>query len=103
MLPPTRTNTYVKRVRDDVRAEAQAMFAERLLCEALLTEEEERVMRWGRNGVGNVPERLRNRGKVYAQATGLEALVGYLYLTSPERLEEVMRCCGLVEARGEMQ
>lgn len=95
--PAKRTSNYVQAVQDAVRAESQAACAEKLAREGCLTDVEMRVMRWGRNGVGKVPERLRDRGNVYAQATGLEALVGYLYLRSPERLAEVLRCCQLVD------
>ena len=100
--PAKRTATYVRVVQDAVRAESQAAWAEKLSREGCLTELEMRVMRWGRNGVGKVPERLRERGNVYAQATGLEALVGYLYLHSPERLVEVLRCCELVHVQDEV-
>ncbi len=67
--------------RETVRyvcAPAQAASMERLL--PLLTQEEQGVFRRGRNAhVSQVP-RNASRGQ-YMQATGLEALFGYLYLT----------------------
>ena len=67
---------------DMVRAEAQAAAMQRL--GPLLTDEEEAVFRRGRNAhtTRNSPE--------YHQATGLEALFGYLYLAGhSERLREL--------------
>ncbi len=57
--------------------------------EPKLTEEERDVVRRGRNAKGGIP----NRGDVveYRYSTGMEALVGYLYLTGQkERLAELL-------------
>ena len=60
-----------------VRCEAQAEAVRRL--EPLLTPEEADVLRRGRNAhPGHVPKNADPA--VYHQATGLEALFGYLYL-----------------------
>ena len=61
----------------EVRCEAQAEAVRRL--EPLLTPEEADVLRRGRNAhPGHVPKNADPA--VYHQATGLEALFGYLYL-----------------------
>ena len=57
--------------------------------EPKLTEEEKDVVRRGRNAKGG----MSNRGDVveYRYSTGMEALVGYLYLTGQkERLAELL-------------
>ena len=60
-----------------VRCEAQARAAERIA--PLLTDEEQDVMRRGRNAhPGHVPKNAETA--VYHAATGFEALFGYLYL-----------------------
>jgi len=65
-----------------VRAEAQAAAIKRLLPE--LTEPEQAVYRRGRNA-----HTARN-DKDYHEATGLEALFGYLYLSGEtDRLREI--------------
>ena len=77
------------------RAEGQAAALASLLAGGSLTAEEEAVAKWGRNAaVGKVPERLRGSGSVYRNATALEVLVGYLYVSKPQRLEEVMTSLG---------
>jgi ribonuclease-3 family protein len=70
-----------------VRAPAQAKAAEKIL--PLLDEEETGVYKRGRNAhVGMVPKNA-TRGE-YMQATGLEALFGYLYLNNrKERLNQL--------------
>ena len=72
-----------------VCAQAQAQAAHRVL--SMLTEEEAAVYRRGRNShMGTVPKHAAIAD--YRAATGLEALVGYLYLKGEdERLTELMR------------
>ena len=54
-----------------------------------LTDEEQTIVRRGRNTRSHVPKHARTID--YRYATGLEALVGYLELTGQkERLEELM-------------
>lgn len=74
-----------------VSAAAQAKKAEKLLpylCEAELA-----VFKRGRNAHTNhVPKNASERD--YHYATGLEALVGWLYLSEQsERLDEIMKIC----------
>ncbi len=71
-----------------VSAKAQAQFLERWL--PLLSEEEHDVVRRGRNAnSGTVPKNVDLLA--YRHATGLEALIGYLYLEQRfTRLNELM-------------
>ena len=62
-------------------------------------EKETGVVRWGRNAsYGNVPTRLRGKGKgghaIYRNASALECVVGWLYMTDLARLEEMMAGLG---------
>ncbi len=72
-----------------VNARAQALASDRLA--ALLTPQETEIFRRGRNAkVGSVPKNMSVAD--YHKATGLEALIGYLFLTGQhERLEQLMR------------
>ena len=74
-----------------VSASAQAKKAERLL--PLLDDAELAVFRRGRNAHTNhTPKNSSDRD--YHYATGLEALVGWLYLSEKnERLDEIMKIC----------
>lgn len=81
-------NKMHKASRELVRASSQAKIY--FLIEEMLTEEEEAVLRRGRNAKsvsipknGNVNE--------YRHATGLEALIGYLYIEGKvERIKELI-------------
>ena len=73
-----------------VNAGAQARAMERI--RPLLTEEESDVARRGRNAHVHHGAPKNQDAADYHQATGLEALVGYLYLTGQEeRLLELFR------------
>ena len=86
--------TYVTKVSRVTRAETQAAVVAALAA-AHLTDAEKALVKWGRNAqTGRVPERLRASGGVYRDATSLEVLVGYLYVSDPPRLDELMRCVG---------
>jgi ribonuclease III family protein len=72
---------------DLVRAGGQAALLKEI--QPLLTEEESRWVKRGRNSGGRVPKGA-TVGE-YRHATGLEALLGFLYLAGKtERLEEIM-------------
>lgn len=81
-------NKMHKASRDLVRASSQAKLY--FLIEGMLTEEEDAVLRRGRNAKsvsipknGNVTE--------YRHATGLEALIGYLYIEGKvDRIKELI-------------
>ena len=76
-----------KRATQMVKAEGQSeRFA---LIEPHLTEEEMSIFKRGRNAKSNVPKNAQMGD--YKRATGLEALVGYLFLSAQkERLDALM-------------
>lgn len=81
----TRANKLHCRTSHIVKAHTQAILAEKLL--PYLTEEENSVYRRGRNA--HSPTMAKNATVAdYRKATGLEALVGYLYLT--EQFERIL-------------
>lgn len=83
-----RPNNLQKAAIDYVSAVSQARRGRRL--ESILTEEEMDVLRRGRNAKsGHVPKNA-SVGE-YRYSTGLEALIGYLYLTGQEeRLNSII-------------
>lgn len=69
-----------------VNARSQAEAAELLITE--FTEREEEVYRTGRNAKSTPPRNMSRED--YSRATGLEAVIGYLYLLGgKERLNEL--------------
>ncbi len=86
LLPPKRIADYHSQVVAQVRAEAQAAHLEDL--EPCLTLAEKDILRRGRNAVTNKPRRLDL--KIYQRASSFETLVGYLYLSNPQRLQELL-------------
>jgi ribonuclease-3 family protein len=86
LLPPKRLQSYHQSVVAQVRAETQA--SQLQVLEPFLTPNELEIIRRGRNATCRFPKRLDPQ--IYQQATSLETLVGYLYLTNPERLSELM-------------
>ena len=79
-------------VRGRVNAEAQALLVERLLKGDWLTQEERGVLRWGRNAAVSAPRRLKGREGLnqYRNASALEVLCGYLFVSEPVRLQGLM-------------
>ena len=92
LLPPKQIRTYHRQVVEHVRAEQQAHYLECL--RPYLTEAEVDILRRGRNAASNRKQRASIRD--YQQATALEALIGYLYLTDPQRLLELLNHLPLV-------
>lgn len=90
LYPPSRLRTYHQQVVSHVCAESQAKVMS-LLAEHLTPAEIE-IARRGRNAASGKPKRLKLG--IYQQATGLETLLGYLYLTDPERLDNVLTQIG---------
>lgn len=86
LLPVKRISQYHQEVVTEVRAETQASYLQSL--QPYLTESEQEIVRRGRNAVSKIPRRLSP--EVYQKATGLEALLGYLYLQNPQRLEYLL-------------
>lgn len=72
-----------------VKAGAQAEMIEAL--SDMLTEEEAGIYRWGRNAKFYTKAKNASVGE-YRRATGMEALMGYLYMTGrTERMLELMQ------------
>ncbi|MCW6035454.1 ribonuclease III [Spirulina subsalsa FACHB-351] len=86
LFPPRRIAQYHQLVVAQVRAERQATQLQLLLPQ--LTPEELTMVRRGRNATHRRPPRLAP--EIYQQATSLETLVGYLYLTNPQRLHDLL-------------
>jgi len=96
LMPPKRSHLYHQLVVSQVRAESQARHLRSL--EPHLTETELDVLKRGRNAAFGYPKRLDPQ--TYQQATSLEALFGYLYLTNPQRLEELFNYLELDSKEG---
>jgi ribonuclease III family protein len=86
LLPPKRSHVYHQQVVAQVRAEAQSQHLQ--LLSPHLTSAELDVSRRGRNAANGRPRRLDP--EVYQQATSFETLIGYLYITNPQRLAELL-------------
>ena len=86
LLPPKRVESYHRQVVSQVRAESQAQHLRSL--EPHLTETELVILRRGRNAASGGPKRVSP--DIYQQATSLETLMGYLYLTDPQRLSQLL-------------
>jgi ribonuclease III family protein len=87
LLPVQRPETYHRMVVSQVRAETQALHLRSLIPH--LRETELEIVRRGRNATTGRPKRLAP--EIYQQATSLETLIGYLYLTDIPRLTELLQ------------
>jgi ribonuclease-3 family protein len=83
LIPPRTAKHYHQLVVNQVRAEQQA----NLLDKLDLTDFENDLVRRGRNATGSIPRKMNP--EIYQKATGLEVLIGYLYLTNHDRLDEI--------------
>lgn len=86
LLPPKRIQAYHEQVVAQVRAESQAHYLRSL--HPCLTVNELEILKRGRNAAARGPKRVDP--EVYQQATSLETLLGYLYLTNSSRLAELL-------------
>lgn len=87
LLPPQRVENYHRLVVAQVRAEKQAKMLN--LLSPQLNSNELEIVRRGRNAATGRPKRVDPQ--TYRQATSLETLIGYLYLTNTERLNELLQ------------
>lgn len=87
LLPPKRSQAYHRLVVAQVRAETQALHLRFLTPHLNSTELE--IIRRGRNAVTKHPKRVKP--EIYQQATSLETLMGYLYLTDCQRLYHLLQ------------
>jgi ribonuclease-3 family protein len=86
LLPPKHISEYHQLVVSEVRAENQAQQLETLIPH--LTELEQKIVKRGRNAANKRPRRLS--AKIYQQATSLETLIGYLFLSDRARLKSLL-------------
>ena len=70
-------------------AKGQQKTFQRLKEEGFFSEEEITIFKRGRNHITHIPK--NGDLSSYKDASGLEAVVGYLYLTDKERLEEFFK------------
>lgn len=87
LLPPKQSQTYHSLVVAQVRAETQALHLRCLTPQLNSTELE--IVRRGRNAATGRPKRVEP--EIYQQATSLETLIGYLYLTDCQRLHQLLQ------------
>ncbi|MCU0565947.1 MAG: Mini-ribonuclease 3 [Oculatellaceae cyanobacterium Prado106] len=86
LTPPKRIQDYHEEVVAQVRAERQADHLRSL--HPHLTPPELDILKRGRNAAPKGPKRLNP--KIYQQATSLETLLGYLYITDTPRLVHLL-------------
>lgn len=83
LLPPRTPKQYHQLVVSQVRAEQQAKLLEKLDLTAI----ESDLVRRGRNAASSAPRKVDPH--IYQSATGFEAVIGYLYLTDRDRLDQI--------------
>ncbi|MEG4499045.1 ribonuclease III domain-containing protein [Microcoleus sp. F10-C6] len=86
LVPPKRLQAYHELVVGQVRAETQARHLRSI--SPYLNSIELAIVKRGRNAASGRSKRADP--EIYQQASSLETLVGYLYLTDPERLTELL-------------
>ncbi|MEG5064076.1 ribonuclease III domain-containing protein [Microcoleus sp. B3-A4] len=86
LVPPKKLQAYHELVVGQVRAETQARHLRSL--SPYLNSTELAIVKRGRNAAAGRSKRADP--EIYQQASSLETLVGYLYLTDPERLTELL-------------
>ncbi|MEL6551899.1 MAG: ribonuclease III domain-containing protein [Cyanobacteria bacterium J06621_11] len=84
--PPKRIRNYHQQVVSRVNAESQSHYVD--ILSPYLTDSEKDLLRRGRNATTG--KNRRAKGQDYQKATGLEALVGFLYLSDLPRLLELL-------------
>ena len=86
----TKVKVLHKKVTEYTSGHQQAIIVHNLINNAVLTEEEIGIFKRGRNSSVNSCRKNLSLQE-YLDATGFEALIGYLYLSSKiERLDELM-------------
>lgn len=90
-------NALHKKAVKYVKAETQARMVMALIEQGKLTQEEEDIYKRGRNAKSQTTAKNASVGD-YRKATGLEALIGYLYLTDrmPRVLELIKEGIALI-------
>ncbi len=82
LIPAKRIRDYHQQVVAQVKAEQQSRFVD--ILSPHLTDAERALIRRGRNATTGKSRRANSQD--YQKATGLEALIGFLYLTDQPRL-----------------
>ena len=85
-MPPRRLQAYHELVVGQVRAETQARHLRSIY--PYLNSPELAIVKHGHNAAANRSKRADP--EIYQQASSLQTLIGYLYLTNPERLTEIL-------------
>ena len=86
LFPAKRTRDYHIEVVSHVKAEQQAHYVNVILPH--LTEREKDILRRGRNATSG--KQRRASAQHYQQATGFEALLGFLFLSDRTRLTTIL-------------
>lgn len=86
LMPPRRLQAYHELVVGQVRAETQARHLRSI--SPYLNSTELAIVKRGRNAAAGRSKRADP--EIYQQASSLETLIGYLYLTNPARLTEIL-------------
>lgn len=86
LWPPGSLSDCHQRTVASVNAIAQARSLKQL--EPLLTRQEQDILRRGRNAAPR--RKAAGDAKTYQQATGFETLIGFLYLSNPQRLQHLL-------------
>ncbi|AKO90775.1 Mini-ribonuclease 3 [Priestia filamentosa] len=96
-----RPNMLHRQAKEYVSARAQAKIVHQLLDEGFLTEEEQAVLRRGRNAKsGSIPK--HTDVQTYRYSTAFEAVLGYLYLDSQQkRVTEIVEKAIMIIERSE--
>lgn len=98
MFPPEGSKRLREKVKADVMAETQAKCLQRLRDNNVLSDKETDVLRWALNARWSKPKRFAAGNipmLIYKEASALEALVGHLHLSDPDRLQQIMDFLGL--------
>ena len=102
-LGQVKPNKLHKEATKYVSAKSQSAVVHYLLSEQLLTEEEEAIIRRGRNAKsGTVPK--NTDVQTYRYSTAFEALIGFLYgSNNQERMEEIINLAFQYKERSGVQ
>lgn len=84
--PPRRTQDYHRAVVNRVRATAQSNVLQ--VLSDCLSPDELAIVQRGKNQCGRIPRNVDPQ--TYRQASGFEALLGFLYLSDPQRLSDIL-------------
>lgn len=84
----TKVNTLHKMATKFTSGSSQSKIIRYLQNESLVTEEELKIFKKGRNQSG--PGRKNIDQTTYHESTGFEALIGYLSLSNPSRADELI-------------